>query len=365
MKKKILFFIGGLNTGGKERRLLELITYLNQTNNFDLVLVTHREEVAFDNFDQLKLEWVTLSTDRLTLISFWEFFQIVKKHRPNIINTWGSKQTFVSLPSKLMLSGLKLVNSQITSAPPKVPFSERLISKINFLFSDVVLSNSYAGLESFKPPRKKSIVIYNGLNKDRFSDLLDKEVVKEQFGLDKPFNLIMVASFSANKDYLRFYETGIALSKLRDDFNFIGVGYYDADDDRYYKQAKELAEQYSFLSIIPGTTEVESLVNACDIGLLFSPNGEGLSNSILEYMALGKPVIASDIGGTKEIVKHSENGFLVNLETPLEIAELINTLLEDSGKMEQMGKKSKKRICDEFSLEAMGKAFEKVFSSLI
>lgn len=365
MKTKILFFIGGLSSGGKERRLLELMTYLHQSGDYHMVLVTQREDLDFDIFNKLKVDWIVLSTGKLKVKSFGEFFNIVRKHRPHIIHTWGSKQTLVSLPSRVFLSGIKLVNSQITSAPPFIAFSERVISQANFIFSDIILSNSYAGIEAFNPPKRKAQVIYNGLNKNRFVQLPQKKAVRDAFSLNKPYTLIMVASFSANKDYQRFYQVGIALSQLRKDFNFVGVGYYDSKDDSYYQDALAITKAYPHLKLIPGSSEVEALINASDIGLLFSPNGEGLSNAILEYMALGKPVIANDAGGTREIVRNGENGYLIREESPEQIAVLINRLLDNPEKMKEMGEKSRLRIEAYFSLDNMGRAFEKVYQSLI
>ena len=61
---------------------------------------------------------------------------------------------------------------------------------------------------------------------------------------------------------------------------------------------------------------VESIINIFDIGVLCSCYGEGISNTIMEYMALGKPVIATDCGGNKEIVVHNVTGFLIEPKNP-------------------------------------------------
>ena len=112
---------------------------------------------------------------------------------------------------------------------------------------------------------------------------------------------------------------------------------------------------------------VEPLVNIADIGLLFSNkliHGEGISNSIIEYMALGNPVIANDAGGTKEIVKHGINGFLISNESAQEIADLINNLLDDKKKREKMGVAGKRLIHESFAIERMGKEFVKVYEDI-
>ena len=368
MKIKILFFIGSLNSGGKERRLLELLTYLSQIDLYDLVLVTKKSKVLFQNFFKLNVKWIQLSSENLKLSTFGEFKNIVEKEKPQIIHTWGNKQTFVSLFSLILFKNIKLVNSQITSAPPKLPLGEILIAKLNFLFSDVILSNSFAGIDAYNPPLNKSKVIYNGLNMLRFKDLPDIESIKKKYGLGKKFTIAMVASFSPNKDYKRFFEVGLALNKLRNDVVFIGVGYYGAESEHIYRTIVDSTKNYPNLKAIPGCSEVEALVNAVDIGILFSNSkvhGEGISNALIEYMALGKPIIANDAGGTREIIHNNTNGYLVKNESPEQIAQIINRLLDNPEKMKEMGCKSKDRINKEFSLDRMGEDFEKVYRSLI
>ena len=73
--------------------------------------------------------------------------------------------------------------------------------------------------------------------------------------------------------------------------------------------------------------DVESIVNICDIGVLMTNNlvhQEGVSNSILEYMAFSKPVIASKGGGTSEIVIPEETGFLIN---PFDVNDLAKKIV--------------------------------------
>jgi glycosyltransferase involved in cell wall biosynthesis len=362
-KIKILFFIGSLSAGGKERRLLELLTYLGNLKRFQLFLVTKKTEVHFENFPDLKIEWIRLSEEKINWFTFFEFYAIAKKVKPDIIHTWGSLHTLITLPFLLSVKKTKLVNSQITSAPPKLSFSESLICKINFLFSDVILSNSFAGIESYNPPKSKSKVIYNGLNFKRFENLIPVNEIKANYGLDKKFTIIMVASYAPNKDYVKFFKIGIALSKLRNDFQFIGLGYFKGGGEKLYEECLKLTESYPNLVPVPGSSDVESLVNACDLGMLFSPFGEGLSNAILEYMALGKPSIANDAGGNKEIIKHGQNGYLVKEESEDEIALIMHRLLNNPDLVKTMGLRCKEFIYSEFSLERMGKEFEEVYES--
>jgi glycosyltransferase involved in cell wall biosynthesis len=368
IKIKILFFIGSLGSGGKERRLVELLTFLDKRGKYELILVSKNKGISFEKFFDLKVKWIRLDSQVSDLKSFIQFYKIADEIKPDIIHTWGYIQTFMVLPYILKNRNVKLINSQITAAPPKISLKERLINKVNFYYSDVILSNSFAGLEVYHPPKTKSKVIYNGLNFDRFNNLIPPVVIKKDFDLENKFTIIMIASYSKNKDYKRFFEVGIALNKLRSDFTFIGVGFFRSEFQVFFNEAINLTLNYPNLRPIPGTSNVESLINVCDLGILFSNtevHGEGISNSIIEYMALGKPVVANDAGGTKEVVKNEENGYLIKDETPEQIAQKINYLLDNPNLMIEMGRASKNRVMADFTLPRMGEEFEMVFSSVL
>jgi glycosyltransferase involved in cell wall biosynthesis len=114
--------------------------------------------------------------------------------------------------------------------------------------------------------------------------------------------------------------------------------------------------------LFPGKIhDIESLVNACTIGVLFSTDGEGISNSILEYMALGKPVIANDAGGNRELIRHRHNGYLINSQNAKEVGDLIIGLIDDQQKCQSFGAINQKIVQESFSLEVMGKAFEEIY----
>jgi len=113
--------------------------------------------------------------------------------------------------------------------------------------------------------------------------------------------------------------------------------------------------------ILTGKKEdVERIIAASDVGLLCT-YCEGISNSIIESMALSKPVISTDlIGGSKEIILEGETGYCTerNIENNV---EKINYLLNNRELRISMGIKGKERINTSFSIERMGKDYEIVY----
>lgn len=358
---KIIFFIEALCSGGKERRLVELLSYLKEKPQYELLVVLTRNEIHYTKFLDLDISYAVIERKGIKKDPrpFYYFYRICKKFKPDIIHVWGNLNAIYSLPA-VIFQKISLINSQITDAPPKLSKLSPLYwtSYISFKFSSVILANSFAGLDSYDVPQKKSRVIYNGINLKRFQLCVDRSAVKAEFGIKTPFSVIMVASFSDKKDYDRFVDIANYIHLKRNDISFIAVG----DGVNLQRIQKRVDDDHMINVIFTGRIkDVESLVSIADIGMLFSPKGEGISNSILEYMAMGKPVIANDAGGTREIVQNNINGYLIKNETPGQIADMIIKLIENKKIRLELGLAGKTLIEKKFILEKMGKEFERVF----
>ena len=116
------------------------------------------------------------------------------------------------------------------------------------------------------------------------------------------------------------------------------------------------------IKFIDKILNIEELVYACDIGVLFSNinTGEGLPNAVIEFMALSKPVIATDAGGTNELILDEINGFLVKNEESI-IVQLVKSLVDNVDLVKHMGEKGRRLIENKFTLDRMGKKFVDVY----
>ena len=92
---------------------------------------------------------------------------------------------------------------------------------------------------------------------------------------------------------------------------------------------------------------------------------EGLSNFLLESMAAGVPVVATRVGGSPEAVGDGETGLLVPTRNAAALARAIDALLTDRDLARRMGQAGRRRMEERFSLEAMARATERLYSSLL
>src|SRR5688500_15165242 len=99
-KPRILVFIGSLCSGGKERRLVELLTYFHQKNAFEFQLVVTEDNIHYQQFLELKIPYVVIKKiwKKADTTIFFRFYQLCKTFKPDLIHTWGRIQSFYTLP---------------------------------------------------------------------------------------------------------------------------------------------------------------------------------------------------------------------------------------------------------------------------
>ncbi len=353
---KILFFIEAFGFGGKERRLMELIHYLRHNTDFELAMVLTESRIHFEMIHELKVPVKIISRKGLKRDPrvFREFRKFCQDFQPDIIHTWGFMTTFYAIPAKLMLR-IPLISSMITVARREfsVISLNNLFFKISCSFSDAIISNSEAGLHAFKIKSKKAKVIYNGVRFERFQQAFNWKEIRNSLGIKTSFVVVMVATFSRFKDYDLFLNVAKEINKSRKDITFLGVG-GGPELIRITDRMKN--ENIENVVLTGRRSDVEQIIAASDVGLLCTFS-EGISNSIIEYMALGKPVIVTDLkGGSKELVINGETGFCTERDI-LKVVDLINELIDDQVLRNSMGKKGKERITRFFSIKRMGEEF--------
>ena len=358
---KVLFFIDCFVAGGKERRLTELMKALKAKPDIQFELAVMETEIHYKEVLNLGINIHYLIRKRKKDISvFVNLYKLCKQFKPDIIHCWDSMTAIYSVPI-CKLCGIKLVNGMITDAPIKQNLTNKrwLRARLTFPFSSAIIGNSIAGLNAYHAPTAKSICIHNGFNFERTNDIIAGETIRRQLNINTRYMIGMVASFSKHKDYKTYFSAAELLLKKRSDITFLAIG-SDTDSDAARNLIREQYREY--FRLLGKISNVESFINTFDICVL-STFTEGISNSILEYMAMGKVVVASSGGGTNEIVEDKKTGFLVGPSDVHELADKIETLLDDLELRRNMGLAGRRRIEDHFSIDSMVNKFVSVYKN--
>lgn len=359
---KILFFTENLRAGGKERRITELIRHLIRVGGFEVKLVLTADIIHYEEIHHLNIpihiierRWIKKDPG-----IFFRFYRIARAFRPDVIHAWGHMTAFYAIPARILLN-VPLINNEIVDATIGKPL---LFRKLVFHFSDRIIANSRAGLLAYKAPIEKSTVIVNGFAADRLRITDSEEDIRKKYGITTPYIIAMVASFLPYKDYRTFLKAAVIISAEREDVTFLCVG--DGDDS----SARSLVPfRFRHRILFPGRqTQVERLMSVCTIGVLTTHtgfHGEGISNALMEFMALGKPVIATRHGGTPELVDDGITGFLIAAFSIRQLRDMITWLLVHPDLRKGMGKRAHQMIADRFSMDRMLESFQREYHHLV
>ncbi len=297
---------------------------------------------------------------------FGRFAELCRSIRPDVIHSWGSMCSIYSAPIAASMR-IPFVNGIIRDAPPNNIWRNQDFWRglVTYPISQAVVGNSRAGLRAYRAPKHKSRCVYNGFDWNRVDKAFPVDEIKSELAIDEPFVVGMVASYIDRKDYDTFFEAANIVLNSRRDVVFVTVG--SGEKRAQYLEAVS-PERAGNFRILGRRNDVELLVSAFDIGVLTSNSavhGEGISNAIMEYMALGKPVIATDAGGTREIVAEGETGFLLLDKDAQSLAMLTQRLLNDAELRRSMGQAGAERIKSEFGFATMIKAYLDLYEGLI
>lgn len=363
----IVQFINSLRSGGAERQLLELLKGLSEVKDIDCELIIMSKDIHYSYLDDLniKIHFLIRESKKDPWI-FPRLYRLCKKIKPDVLHSWESMCSVYAMPVVKLL-GIKFVNGFIRNASPNFSVRDKtwLRAKVTFPFSDVIVANSLAGLKAYFVPLQKGCYVHNGFDIARVANLANPKEVRNRLGIGTDKIVGMVAEFSNKKDHNTFIEAAQNILLQRNDVSFIMVG--DGDNMKTCRD-NVLPRFRSKIKFLGKKKKVEEIVNLFSVGVLStnaSVHGEGISNSIMEYMALGKPVIATDCGGNRELVVANETGFLVSPRNAEKLATMITQLLDDSVIATRFGEAGRHRLIQEFSLEKMTQTYLDLYRSLL
>lgn len=360
---KILYVIDTLGSGGKERRLTELLRALLLRGEVKAELVIMSNDIHYTEVFSFGIRIHTIiRRTKKDIRVFGKLKRIIKNFGPDAIHCWESMTAIYLAPVCIVLK-LPLINGMVTNVPIQRNIFNRhwLRARITFPLSTVIVSNSNAGLIAYKVPSAKAVVIYNGFNFSRVENIGNGQESRKDLGITTPFVVGMVASFWQQKDYPTYYKAAQILLEHRRDVTFLAIGSgTDSPDSVNLIDRGNIAH----FKLLGKRSNVEHLVNAMDVCVLATFT-EGTSNSILEYMALGKPVVATDGGGTSEIIVDSVHGFLVRPSDPQTLASRIQVLLNNPEMRKKMGNAGVRRIEEAFSIDRMVSDYIKLYSRVL
>ncbi len=362
MSKNVLQLVGSFHQGGSERQAVQLTRLLHEDQthkiylaalNDEGVLKPEVERLGFADIPEFKLRSFY---DLNFLKQVRRCARYIKENNIEIVHTHDFyTNVFGIAAARLAKVKLKIASKRETSGMRSD--SQKYIESKIFKTADAIVANSVAVknyLIAEGVQNDKIRVIYNGLDLERLKPKeTDRRTICEELNLPTEGHLkfiTLVANLRhAVKNQPMFLRTARRVLLKIPDAHFVLAGEGDLKSD-LENLARELKIEAN-THFIGRCTRIPELLSISSVGVLTS-FAEGFSNSILEYMAAGLPVVATNVGGASEAIIENENGFLIASDDDENMANRLIELLQNEVKTADFGGRGRRLVEDKFSLES-------------
>ena len=366
---RILQIIPKLGYGGAETGCYDLAHFLAEKECKSFIMTSGGELLKYVRSDKVKIfRWpvqsknpimILINAIFISLIAI--FFKIDIIHARSRAPAWSAYLSCIVTRKKFVTTfhGTYSFNSSIKKFYNSIMLRSKLIiAGSNFIFDHI---NSYYA--QYINEKNKLMVIFRGINLDYFSTQsvsdISKTKLMQQWGLsENSFKILLPGRLTSWKGQEKFIE---ALNILCEDYNNTNFQAIILGSDQgrnvYTKKLHSLSERYNLVKKIKFINNFNQMPLAYSIFNLVvssSVKPEAFGRVSVEAQAMKKPIVASNLGGSKETVINGKTGYLYNHEDPRELAKVINSTMEmDSEALYSMGTEGRKNISKKFDVEKM------------
>ena len=238
-----------------------------------------------------------------------------------------------------------------------------LKSKLTIAGSNFIFNHITENYNNFLKRKKKLRVIYRGINLDYYNQknisILKLEKLKKEWEItSNKFTILLPGRLTTWKGQEKFIESLNILVEDYNNSNFQAI-VLGSDQGRkvYKKKLINLVQRYRLgqkIKFIEHCNEMPLAYSLADVVISSSIEPEAFGRVSVEAQAMGKPIIASNLGGSKETIIEGKSGFLYKHDDPRELAKSLNTVIElDQEQLNSIGIEGRKNVTKKFDVETM------------
>ncbi|HEX3230803.1 MAG TPA: glycosyltransferase [Pyrinomonadaceae bacterium] len=358
MKPNVLFIIDSFEQGGSERQALQLLRQLHETGECHLHLACLQDKGS------LRADAEQLNPGEIHEYPLTSFYNLnfarqlrrlvayLKEKQIDVVHTHCFYTNIFGMTAGFLAG----VPARITSKGEtglRTPM-QKLAERMSFRMAHRVIANCLVVQnqlirEGVNPNR--IIQHYNGLDLERLKvDVgLTQSAARAMFRLpqdNRRFVTIVANLRNPIKDHPMFLRAAAQVRAVVPDAAFVIAG-----EGELMPGLKQLASELGIardVHFVGRCDDVASLLFASNVGAL-SSKSEGFANAILECMAAGLPVVATDVGGVREAIVEGETGYIVPSGDDKMMAERIIQVLANDETARMMGNRGKSLVAEKFS----------------
>lgn len=356
---KVLHVVIGLQVGGLERVVIDLIN--NYSLDIQSAVVCLEEGGELETSCSVEV-YALHKQPGFSVTTVKKLYALLKELKIDLIHTHNPAPHFYGALAGF-LAGIPVINTKhgrnylnCLTEVRKIwlnRFSTLLSGKI------VAVSQNAASvcLDVEKISPSKVLVILNGINTNVFCP------VESHRDTDRvPVNIGIVSRLSAEKDHQTLLEACKLLVAEHANFHLDIIG--DGPLRGNLEQLVRNLELDAYVSLLGMKHDIPTLLRELDIFALSSTT-EGISLTLLEAMASGLPIVATDVGGNPEVVVDGTTGFIVPPQNPEALAQKLSLLINDRLLRKRMGEAGRIRVIDKFDIRRTARNYESLYHNVL
>jgi sugar transferase (PEP-CTERM/EpsH1 system associated) len=371
MPIRIMHVLDNIGRGGMQNGLANLIAYLDPARFHHVVCSIRRLDHSMAHrFPPERAHVMCVATQRMRRVQIPALASAIREVRPDIVHSrnWSGIEAVVAARwtgSCAVIHSEHGIDSETIVCEPR----RRLwFRRVAFEMADCVfcvsdqLRRVHAKRTRF--PERKISVIHNGVDTQRFfPDRQARSAMRREFGLrEDEFCIGCIGNLTLVKDYPTVIRALRELGRHTKAWRLLVLG-EGSELPTLKRQVGEdpiLSTRVQFLGL---SDRVRDTLNAFDVYVLSSIT-EGISNSLLEAMATGLPVVATTTGGNPEVVIDGSSGLLFPVGEWKTLAEVLLTLLHNPEQRQQLSQRALRRIHECFALQRMVNNYQNLYENL-
>ena len=380
-KINVLQVIPKLGYGGAETGCYDIAHFLSENDCGSFLVTSGGELLKFINKDKVKLLRLPVHSknpflilfNTLILIIYIIFFKINIVHARSRAPAWSCY--FASLLTKRVFVTTFHGTYNFKGKLKKFYNSIMLRAKLTIAGSNFIFEHINENYGEYLSKQKKLRVIFRGINIDYFNSknisVLKQEKLKKDWDVSSnKFTVLLPGRLTYWKGQEKFIDALNILIEDYDNSNFQAI-ILGSDQGRkvYTKKLINLVERYNLnkkVKFISHCKEMPLAYSLADVVVSASIEPEAFGRVSVEAQSMGKPIIASNIGGSKETIINKKTGFLYKHDDPRELAKILNTVIQlSSDELNYIGNEGRKNITKKFDVETMCQSNLKEYIKLI
>ena len=366
--KRVLHIIDSLHLGGAQEVVLNLATCGSKRFHHE-VATMHGRGIYWNRLKQVGVKVHSLSPHKFVPLYLASIPWRLVADRPDILHCHLIPSNIIAKPLGALLGVPVIINHDHTNDTRRAEsrfllaldrFSNRFakhIVAVSASCRDFLITREFI-------PEKDVTLVPNAIDLQRFSpSAVRREEARVALGLPPSVRVIAgVGRLNPQKNFSLFLDIASQLTARFSDLHFLLAG--DGPEEKMLREKAAtlgLSDRVTFSGYVADTRQVYL---AADV-LLMPSRYEGLPMTLLEAMAMGLPVVASQLDGIAEVIGDGREGFLAPSDDASLFVERISALLQDASLSSRLAKNARAKIEASFSVERMTSAVESIYDRFL